>query len=109
VRRTGRAYRVDHRLPQTLRALAEQIGSMRAGPRDVIELHSAALREKTAGAPPRKAQAFVDEANVMVLELMGYLASHYRALSGFGGRVGPIAAPAAARAAQAGVPARLGA
>jgi hypothetical protein len=73
-----RGYKVDHRLPETLRALADELGRVRAGPRDVIELHTAALRTRTARGPSRKAQAYTEEAHVMVLELMGYLAGHYR-------------------------------
>jgi CheY-like chemotaxis protein len=73
-----RGYKVDHHLPEAVRAVAEQLGRMNASPRDVIQLHNVALRGKTAHARSRKAQAYVDEAHVLVLELMGYLASFYR-------------------------------
>jgi DNA-binding response OmpR family regulator len=73
-----RAYKVDHRLPDALRAMAEEIGFLNAGPRDVVELHTAALKQRIAAVPPLKAQAYIDEARVMVLELMGYLVAYYR-------------------------------
>jgi DNA-binding NarL/FixJ family response regulator len=73
-----RTYRVEQRLPDALRALADELGFLHAGPRDVVELHAAALRARIADVAPRKAQAYVDEARVMVLELMGYLAAYYR-------------------------------
>jgi hypothetical protein len=73
-----RGYKVEHHLPEAIRALAERLGQMNASPRDVIQLHNTALRGRTAHARSRKAQAYVDEAHVMVLELMGYLASFYR-------------------------------
>jgi DNA-binding NarL/FixJ family response regulator len=74
-----RTYRVDHRLSDTLRALAEELGFLNAGPRDVVELHTAALKQHiAAAAAPQKAQAYIDEARVMVLELMGYLVAYYR-------------------------------
>jgi response regulator RpfG family c-di-GMP phosphodiesterase len=73
-----RTHKVDHRLSDALRSLADELGFLNAGPRDVIELHTAALKGRMAGAPSRKAQAFVDEARVMVLEMMGYLVAYYR-------------------------------
>jgi DNA-binding NarL/FixJ family response regulator len=62
-----RAYRVDHRLSDALRGLADEFGFLNAGPRDVVEIHTAALRRRIAGAAPQKAQAYIDEARVMVL------------------------------------------
>jgi DNA-binding response OmpR family regulator len=73
-----RAYKVDHRLSDALRSLADEIGFLKAGPRDVIELHTAALRAKIADVPAQRSQAYADEARVMVLELMGYLVAYYR-------------------------------
>src|SRR5579884_1888842 len=59
-------------------ALAEEIGSYNAGPRDVIEVHTAALKQKTAALPPTLAQAYLEEGRLVALELMGHLASYYR-------------------------------
>jgi CheY-like chemotaxis protein len=73
-----RAYKVDHRLSDQLRSLADEIGFLNAGPRDVVELHATALKSRTADVAPRKAQAYIDEARVRVLELMGYLVAYYR-------------------------------
>lgn len=74
-----RTYRVDHRLSDALRALADELGFLNAGPRDVVEVHTAALKERIGSAPPLRAQAYVEEARVLVLELMGYLVAYYRA------------------------------
>jgi DNA-binding response OmpR family regulator len=73
-----RAYRVDHRLSDALRTVAEEIGFLNAGPRDVVELHTAALKRRLTGATALKAQAYVEEARILVLELMGYLVAYYR-------------------------------
>jgi len=73
-----RAYKVDHRLSDALRAVADDLGFLNAGPRDVVELHTAALKQRIAGVPPLKAQAYIDEARVMVLEVMGHLVAYYR-------------------------------
>jgi len=75
------AYRVEHDISGNLRSIAEELGHLKAGPRDVVELHSSALKRKTNAASYAKAQAYVEEGRVMVLELMGYLASHYRTYS----------------------------
>ena len=73
-----RAYRVKHNIPEELRLLAEQLGFLKAGPRDVVEIHSTALKTKSKGAASQKAQAYTEEGRLLVLELMGYLASYYR-------------------------------
>jgi hypothetical protein len=76
-----RAYKVNHNTPEELRLLAEQLGFLKAGPRDVVEIHSTALKIKTKGVTPQKAQAYAEEGRLMVLELMGNLVSHYRTYS----------------------------
>jgi CheY-like chemotaxis protein len=73
-----RAYKVEHDLTAKLRALAEQLGFLSAKPRDLVEIHSAALKGKIKVAPKQKIQVYMDEARLMVLECMGYLASYYR-------------------------------
>jgi DNA-binding response OmpR family regulator len=73
-----RTYKVDPGSPDVLRALADDLGFLRAGPRDILDLHTTALKNKLAGAVPRRAQAYVEEARLMVLELMGHLVRYYR-------------------------------
>jgi PAS domain S-box-containing protein len=73
-----RAYKVDYPTSDALQDLARRLGTLRAGPRDVVDLHSAVLREKTEAVNPVKAQAYVEEGRFLALELMGYLAAYYR-------------------------------
>jgi DNA-binding NarL/FixJ family response regulator len=73
-----RAYRVEHDVSGELRSISARLGFLRAGPRDVVEIHSYALKGKTREVAPAKAQAYVEEGRLMVLELMGYLVSYYR-------------------------------
>lgn len=73
-----RAYRLDNTVSDGLRDLADALGRLHAAPRDVVELHTTALRGRIAPSNPQKAQAYVEEARVAVLEVMGYLASYYR-------------------------------
>jgi hypothetical protein len=54
------------------------MGFLKASPRDVIELHTRTLREKNKDVTLAKAQMYVAEGRLMVLELMGYLTSFYR-------------------------------
>jgi len=73
-----RAYKVDYNISEQLRNMGEQLGFLKASPRDVVEIHTQVLKAKTQNSNPVKAQAYVSEGRLMVLELMGYLASYYR-------------------------------
>lgn len=73
-----RLFKVDHKSRETLQALGDYLVFLRAGPRDVVEIHSMALRDKANGASPTKAAAFIEEGRLAVLGLMGYLVAHYR-------------------------------
>lgn len=76
-----RAYKVERNIPEYLNAIVDQLGFLRAGPRDVVEIHSAALKRKAAGANLTKSQAYVEEGRMRLVELMGYLVSYYRSQS----------------------------
>ncbi|MDJ0511420.1 MAG: response regulator [Crocosphaera sp.] len=73
-----RIFKVDHHISRELRTLADKLGFLKASPRDTIEIHTQVLKEKTQDVPIIKAQAYVNEGRLMILELMGYLASFYR-------------------------------
>lgn len=66
-------------VPTALKNLADHLGRVLAGPRDVVELHGLALRRKCSDAPNARAKAYLDEGRYLVVELMGRLASYYRA------------------------------
>jgi signal transduction histidine kinase len=70
------------RLSQELRAIAEQLGFLGAGAREVAELHARALKQKTRLVNLAKAQAFTAEGRLVSFELMGHLLSFYRRRSG---------------------------
>jgi PAS domain S-box-containing protein len=73
-----RIYKMEDDLTPDLRAMAEQLGKLHAGPRDVVELHTHGLRHKTERSNPTKGQAYVEEGHILVLQLMGYLLAYYR-------------------------------
>ncbi|MBK6711731.1 MAG: PAS domain S-box protein [Chloroflexi bacterium] len=76
-----KTYKGDRSLSEKLRKLAEQLGSLNAGPQDVTHLHSLALTHKVTGAPQAKAAVYFQEGRLLVLQLMGYLAAYYRSYS----------------------------
>lgn len=89
-----RTYRVEHDVTGGLRAIADELGFLRALPRDVVELHSAVLRRKSQSVGARLYELYAEEARFAVLELMGYLASYYRRYSlGSRDRVRPARPP----------------
>ena len=61
-----------------LRTLAKELGNWHAGPRDVIELHKLAIGQLGEVLPAPRVKALIDEARLVLLELMGHLALHYR-------------------------------
>jgi len=77
-----RDFKVRHDISGKLQDIADELGFLKAGPRDVVEVHIAALRGKTGSAVNHaRAQAYIEEARVMVLQLMGHMVSHYRTYS----------------------------
>lgn len=73
-----RVYKVEYNISGQLRVLAEHLGFLRASPRDVVEIHTAALKDKIHGESSTKVQVYLEEGRLMVLELMGHLVSFYR-------------------------------
>jgi circadian clock protein KaiB len=73
-----REYKVDHPISEQLRAMGDQLGFLRAGPRNVVSIYSAALKARSAGAAAPKVHAYVEEGRPMALELIGHLVTYYR-------------------------------
>lgn len=73
-----RAYKVEHKITEHLHSMVDQLGLLQAGPRDVVDIHRTALHRKTAGANLLKAQAYVEEGRMQLVEMMGHLVSFYR-------------------------------
>lgn len=73
-----RMYKVDHKTSQALHELAYELGAFSAGPRDVIDLHVQALKERMAHASREQTSALGEEARLLVLELMGHVVTYYR-------------------------------
>jgi DNA-binding response OmpR family regulator len=76
-----RIFKVKHHLTEDLRALSARLAFLKAGPKDVVDVHVEALRRLSETANFAKLNAYVEESRMLVLELMGDLASEYRNLS----------------------------
>lgn len=72
------AVQQNHHVAEQLTELAEQMGFLKSGPRDVINVHSRAVQQLVEGYPPDKASALASEARFRMLELMGRLLLFYR-------------------------------
>lgn len=73
-----RIYGDGTNLDPELQSLAETLGFARAGPRDVIDLYVTVLRARDASGPARRRAVMMEESRLLVLQLMGHLANHYR-------------------------------
>lgn len=76
-----RTFRVPATSSTSLHDLSQQLGLLNAGPRDVIELYAASVKQKLGTANSARSKAFAHSAQVLALELMGYLVSYYRNLA----------------------------
>ncbi len=73
-----RAFLMEDTLTSELRTMGEQLGFIKASARDVVEIHTIALKKNSQNAPLLKAQAYIEEGHFMMLELMGNLVMYYR-------------------------------
>ncbi|MFO7816558.1 MAG: MEDS domain-containing protein [Desulfovibrionales bacterium] len=70
-------YKVKHNFSGELRRMAERQGRMRSGPRDLVQAHIQALQKKTGVMNDKMARAYTEEGRLLLIELMGYLATYY--------------------------------
>jgi DNA-binding response OmpR family regulator len=74
-----RVYRAEGDVPVRLRRLADQLGERAAGPREITELHYQVMRVRSEKEPALRVRALMEAGRLNLLELMGNLASYYRA------------------------------
>ncbi len=73
-----RNFKVEHNVSEILREIAEELGFLRCGPGDVIDVHRTALATKGNKAKHIRLQAFNEEGRFLLIELIGDLLSFYR-------------------------------
>jgi len=62
--------------------LADRLGDLGVGPRDVIDLHMCIVTAKCKDIFPKRAKAYTVEGRLLALEVMGYLTDYYRMRTG---------------------------
>lgn len=65
-------------IEEELHGLADHLGGPNAGPRDVIEIHKAALSHKLQSPFATDTNASIEEGSLLLLQLLGHLVSYYR-------------------------------
>ena len=61
--------------------IGQQLGSLNVGPSDVVAIHADAFKQKIRDAKPQKAQAYIRESRLLIIELLSNLVTFYRNLS----------------------------
>jgi len=74
-------FKAEYPISDGIRAISEDLGFLKAGPRDAVAIHSTALQARIDSAPAIKARAYLKEGRLLLLELMGYLVGYYRNMS----------------------------
>lgn len=85
-------------ISEGLRAISEELGVLKAAPRDLLDVHSETLRIKSCGSTLEKAKECADEGRLMLIEAMGYLVSYYRNYSTYAMSIISTISPEARRA-----------
>ena len=70
-----RSVKGDSRLGEELDMLAGRLGPLGAGPRDTVDPHRSALTGCLEGQSIRRARAYVEVGRLLLLRIMGILAS----------------------------------
>lgn len=74
----GRVHVKHYNLSLPLEEMASEMAFLGAGPKDVVDVHKAALAKACDGRPEARVRVTSDEARFLLVELMGYLAAVYR-------------------------------
>lgn len=72
------AYIMESKSSNQARDLAERLGIIGAGPKELIDLHRKVLLKRTENVKSKRGQAFVSEARYFLLQMMGELTLYYR-------------------------------
>ncbi|MBF0260322.1 MAG: response regulator [Magnetococcales bacterium] len=73
-----RTHKVVYNISDELKQVAAELGYLRCGPRDVVDLYQAILEKREVPGVPLKNEAIHEECRYLAFELMGRLVSYYR-------------------------------
>ncbi len=76
-----RGFKVEHNLSLQLRMLAEALGTYKATPRDIVEVHTLSVGAKIDNMPVKKIRLLNEEARYLLTGLLGHLCSFYKLYS----------------------------
>ena len=74
----GHLHRIEYDISDRVRMMGDQLGLLHVGSRDLLDLHTHALRRAMVEADNAQSSALLEEGLRLALELMSYLVSHYR-------------------------------
>ncbi|MBF0345165.1 MAG: hypothetical protein HQL06_13170 [Nitrospirae bacterium] len=73
-----RQQRLELYTSEVLRVLGQELGLLKAGPRDVLDIHVAALKHRAKEIRPDMLKNYLERSPLLALEFMGNLAAYYR-------------------------------
>ncbi|MBF0154919.1 MAG: response regulator [Magnetococcales bacterium] len=73
-----RTHKVTYNISDELKQLAAELGFLRCGPRDVVDLYLTTLEQREVPGYPQRNEAIHEECRYLAFELMGRLVSFYR-------------------------------
>jgi PAS domain S-box-containing protein len=73
-----RTFKIEGNLSDGLDDLGTRLGSLKATPRDVVDLHTAALRDKGRDVSPARMRGYIEEGHFLLVELLGRVTTYYR-------------------------------
>ena len=73
-----KVFKIKENFSETLAELGGRLGFLKATPRDLVDLHSKVLFEKSRGGSANRIRSYLDEGHFLLVELIGHLASYYR-------------------------------
>lgn len=74
----SQTYKVDYDREELIQRYVNSLGFVKARPKDIIGIHSKAIKEYIQGMSRQQQSALMTESRLLILEVMGYLASYYR-------------------------------
>ena len=78
-------YRSGDKPREEMRSITTALGMLGGGPRDLIDLHLAALEGEAVGSTETRVRASATEGRLLAIEMMGLLVEHYRTGARTGG------------------------
>jgi len=73
-----RFYKVEVKSIGILKDMSAELGSLKAGPGDIIDIHKDVIENKTENSPSEKINLYYEEGRLILIKLMGNLINFYK-------------------------------